>query len=325
MRIVLSALLCWVAVFCWSIQPGAASAQSPQFLSVPRDPRGAQPAVPTADHWSFVPIAGAKCRNDSDTGLGARLVAGSRTLVITLQAGGACFSGLSCGVNLNKYSATDFVNAAQSGGFDRGIWDSNGSGLAADSHVFIPYCTGDLFAGGGVAQVDGVGLQNFAGYANMGLFFDYIVDTLLPLLGSVREVKFVGLSAGGFGALLNTPRLRDRLPVGVKLGLLQDSAPALDNELFLPCHQQRLHDQWRFAETIRPVCGARCSATNRTSITSSIPPAPATAASARSRATSVRSPACSRRPRRRACPACLRPRARPTSPTWSSSRTASSS
>ncbi|MDB4990833.1 MAG: hypothetical protein JWN04_6011 [Myxococcaceae bacterium] len=247
--------------------PQLAQAQLSYLPVTYPDPEALLNAPPkTVDNWTFVPIAGAKCRHGSDTGIAVRMVAGATKLMITVQGGGACFSGASCAVNLGDYAEGDFENAAKAGNFDRGVFDQTPSlqnEVGSYSQVFIPYCTGDLFVGDKVTTVPGVqGVQSFVGYKDMELYFNYIAKRLVPMLGERPEVKLSGLSAGGYGALLNASRLRTALPASVPLSVLDDSAPPFDSTLFLGCQQQRWSDTWGLQNTVVRDCGPSCSTSN---------------------------------------------------------------
>ena len=115
--------------------------------------------------------------------------------------------------------------------------------------MFIPYCTGDLHAGQAKTYIDYAGEQNFAGYNNATLAFKYIVQALVPHLKSNAEVMLAGLSAGGFGALINAPKLHGLLPSHIPMTVLDDSAPPFTSDLLQECQQERWYNTWGFANT----------------------------------------------------------------------------
>lgn len=230
----------------------------------PSDPLLSGPILYGADDWSFHPVLGTQCRDGSTTGIAVRMVPGATKLVITMEGGGACFSGVTCLGNPGTYGATQFYDDAN-GLLGRGIWDRSKTqnDLADYSQVFIPYCTGDLHAGDRVANVPGViGTQRYVGYNNSRLDFEYIVQRLLPDLGADPEVMLTGYSAGAFGALFNASQLHALLPTSARMTVLNDSAPPFDDALFQSCQQQRWWDTWGLANTLGATCGASCGASN---------------------------------------------------------------
>jgi Pectinacetylesterase len=233
----------------------------------------------TVNGWTWIPIAGAKCRQGGNTGIAYRKGSDPSKLMITLQGGGACFSGTTCAVNPPRYGFDEFKTAANNNKLGGGVWSTSGPKVDANgnpvqpaatvsnatgtySHVFIPYCTGDVFAGNRTSWIPGVwGEQAFVGYKNMELFINYITKRLLPK-GTNPEVKLAGISAGGFGALLNAPRLRDKLPATMPMSLLLDSSPPMDAQLFPSCQQQRMSDTWNLASTVVADCDGACTSNN---------------------------------------------------------------
>ena len=73
--------------------------------------------------------------------------------------------------------------------------------------VFIPYCTGDVFAGDrrDVDVSRSVRSQQFVGYSNMTRFLEHIA----PTFSDADQVLLTGFSAGGFGALLNYDQTKE--------------------------------------------------------------------------------------------------------------------
>jgi Pectinacetylesterase len=229
--------------------------------------------------WSYVEVPGAKCRHGGQTGIGVRYRPGSKKVVITMQGGGACFSGATCAANLGDYDFNLFksnVNGTLGTNLKQGIWKVSSdapsatcpapSKLATDyTEVYIPYCTGDFHAGNNpnttVAGV--IGPQQFVGYTNAGLYFDYVKKYIVDAMPTThREVLLSGFSAGGFGATINAPQLRKKLPADVKMSVLNDSGPMFDNTLMKGCFQSRLHNTFGLARTVMTECGGKCTADN---------------------------------------------------------------
>ena len=205
-----------------------------------------------ANQWTWVPVAGAKCRDGSATGFGIRLNPASTKLFIYLEGGGACFNALSCIGNSSSFGATSF-NSWKGGGGAAGIFDTtNAANPVKDwNAVYIPYCTGDVHAGDLTSSVPANGPQNqsFVGYANVGLDMQHIV----PTFPGVTDVLLTGISAGGFGALYNYDRVaRDFCPLPVTL--IDDSGPPMSDTYLAPCLQTRWRTLWGLNATLPPDC-----------------------------------------------------------------------
>ena len=102
--------------------------------------------------WTFIPFPDSSCDDGTPTGIGVNLAASAPGVLIYLNGGGECFDYNTCYV-LNSathgpFGATQFTQIA-SNGFAQSILDRNlaGSPFAAWSHIFVPYCTGDLHTG----------------------------------------------------------------------------------------------------------------------------------------------------------------------------------
>jgi hypothetical protein len=191
----------------------------------------------------------------------------SDKLLITMQGGGACYNLASCAANPARFDVSNFRAAAQGDPLAAldltvGIWDATRADnrVASYHQVVIPYCSGDFHAGDNARIVDGY-YQEYRGYQNTQLFFRFIADQLLPLLSGPRpEVLLSGLSAGGFGAALNLPRLKALVPSQIKVSLVSDSAPLFETDVLPACLQERWHDTFRFDRTFFNECAGQCSA-----------------------------------------------------------------
>ncbi len=167
------------------------------------------PITAPASTWTWVPFPDAYCANGEATGLGVNLGAPGSRVLIYLEGGGACWSDLTCyvlgtAVNISTgYGPTEFMGDVaayleQPGGFfDR---TTTANPFQEYSYVYLPYCTGDVFAGNAVTNIGGPsGATNFVGYRNMHAF----LERLVPTFSTADRVYIAGSSAGGFGAAIN--------------------------------------------------------------------------------------------------------------------------
>ncbi len=233
---------------------GALDAGSPDSGTVPTGPITAPDET-----WTWVDFPEAKCINGSPTGIGVNIKPGSTKLMIFLMGGNACFNQASCFVtaNLNGYGEAEFNQELSmvQGTFilDR----SQAANIFNDySFVYVPYCTGDVHAGsqpnGSVAGSS----YSFTGYDNITAY----LDRLVPTFPNVTEVVLSGVSAGGFGAMLNFQHVQSAFGDDVRVTLVDDSGPPMGGAYIAPCLQAHFRDTWGYDTGLLADC-AECLAT----------------------------------------------------------------
>ena len=196
--------------------------------------------------FSYVEVAGSVCANGTATGLGISPgEPGARALLVVFNGGGACWDANSCfllnaATHLNSTYTDEVLQAdvaplAPSGLTERADPDNP---FTRAHMAFLPYCTADLHAGDEQRyyQVDLLGnLQGVAhrGRANTVLFAEQLARSFTE----VDQVFLVGISAGGFGAMLNHDAFAAAFPEA-QVHLLADGAP-------LVAPQNGLYGVWR--------------------------------------------------------------------------------
>lgn len=195
---------------------------------------GALPALDELpyDRWSFVPIPGAVCGNGSTMPIGVDPHEGATELLVMVMGGGACWDADSCfRLNAATHIQEDYTEALFTS--ERGLvsglgWDDRGNAgnpFRSAHIVFVPYCSGDLYAGDVVRGYPGApgGAQvHHRGAPNV----QRIVDAMREAWPSLAKVRVIGFSAGGYGTQLNWGRFADAWP-DADLALLADSAPLI--------------------------------------------------------------------------------------------------
>jgi hypothetical protein len=220
----------------------------------PEDTFDGKPLEGDAGAWTWVDVPDALCRDGSPTGFGVRLNPDSDKLFIYFEGGGACFSALTCSLNLSSYGQASFSGFANGGG-QGGIFDSENEAnpLRDWNVVYIPYCTGDVHAGNAMdSDVPGLTApkgQSFVGYRNVGLYLERIV----PTFRNVSKVLVTGSSAGGFGATYNFDRIAQAF-CPTPAVLVDDSGPAMSDEYLAPCLQTRWREVWGLNSTLPAGC-----------------------------------------------------------------------
>lgn len=200
------------------------------------------PIVAPPMEWTWVDFPESRCMNDTPTGIGVNLNPASNKVLIFLNGGNACFNQTTCFITANTdgYGETKF-NTERGGlnasAFDRGAAEN----IFADwSYVYLPYCSGDVFGGARDSSTIAGTRWTFVGYRNVGQF----LERLVPTFGGATDVVITGVSAGGFGAMLNFDRVQRAFGASVRVTLINDSGAPLSSTFLAPCLQQHFRTTW---------------------------------------------------------------------------------
>ena len=216
-------------------------------------PENTEPISAPAKTWTWVPFPGSRCLNGGASGIGVSLNPASDRVAIYLEGGGACFDALTCAVvgNRTGYKEAEFDADVQSGLLDSGAFnrDDPDNPFKDFNLVWVPYCSGDVFAGDNPAASVGGGSYQFLGYENVGLF----LQRLVPTFPSASLVVLAGSSAGGVGAAYNYDRVAQAFG-SVPVLLLDDSGIVLSDTYMKPCEQAIWRSDWNMAATLPSDC-----------------------------------------------------------------------
>jgi hypothetical protein len=254
-----------------SIVVACGSSSSSNPATAPSAEAGSDAAPPsmapvtglTANEWVWTDVAGAKCRDGSQTGFAANLASPPSTnLVIYLEGGGACIDQFFCSpiASPEAFNDSDFATwkASTTGDANSGIFNRSdmANPVAGWNFVYIPYCTGDVFTGDrtNVTVPDsGVPVQQFVGYTDVGLDLDRIV----PSFPGTTKVLLTGISAGGFGASANYVQTANHFG-STPVYLLDDSGPPMEAPYLAECMQTQFASLWGMGGALKD-CGDDCS------------------------------------------------------------------
>jgi hypothetical protein len=114
--------------------------------------------------------------------------------------------------------------------------------------IYVPYCTGDIHAGD-AEQMLGGQLRQFRGYSNITTYLEQWVPSF-----PAERVLLTGISAGGFGAALNSTQVADAYGDQVQLTVIDDSGPPLSSDVIPPCLQAIFRETWNLDQTILADC-----------------------------------------------------------------------
>jgi hypothetical protein len=204
-------------------------AAPPAFVAISSAPDEVDGLDAIAGVWTWIDFPDSRCANGSPTGIAVNVRPGAPHLVIFLEGGGACASGEGCWVHptavnmASGYGMQQFASdsALELPLFQRGSLDNP---LADASYVFVPYCTGDLHAGNGVASYD-VNGQPVPTYHYGAHNLDLYLQKLGGSLTGIDHVWLVGESAGGFGTLFNQTFVARTF--GARTDVIDDSGPGI--------------------------------------------------------------------------------------------------
>lgn len=202
---------------------------------------------PPPMEWTYFEIPGTQCLDGSPAGFGVSHNPASTDVMIYLEGGGACFND-SC-----DFTAFSIPFVPPSDGiFSR----SNDANPVKDwTMIYVPYCTGDIHAGDAEQELGGQ-LRQFRGYSNITRYLEQWVPSF-----PADRVLLTGISAGGFGAALNTTQVANAYGDGVELTVIDDSGPPLSDDVIAPCLQTLFRDTWNLDGTVLAECPA-CNPTD---------------------------------------------------------------
>jgi hypothetical protein len=145
-------------------------------------------------------------------------------LLVEFEGGGACWSAETCAMEIySRRVSTDPALAARLGLLVR-IYDRTNpeNPFREWTHVYVPYCTGDLHWGNATHVYEGAGgglLVQHRGAANAAAALRWTFENVQ----APSRVAVTGCSAGGYGAILWAPQVMARYP-GAAAVHLSDSA-----------------------------------------------------------------------------------------------------
>ena len=222
-----------------------------------------------ANGWTYYEVQGAVCRDGSAAGYYLR-EGTSKNLMVFLNGAGVCFNDFFCArtpANVDESLPGETLLDATLDMFialispDRQVPPEEGILKQKDSRnpvadwtmVYVPYCTGDVYAGttpdSPVITSSSLPPQQFMGYANLGLFY----QSFGPKFMDSDKVLLAGVSAGGYGALLNFDRTQEFFNQSTVVAITDSGIPFRDQYLE-PCLQQTWRDLWGIDKILPADC-----------------------------------------------------------------------
>ena len=146
-------------------------------------------------------------------------------LLIEFEGGGGCWSGATCEADIYNRTVSSDPETARRNGQLQGIYDrSNPANPLKDfTHVYIPYCTGDLHWGNAATTYESPTGAPYViqhkGAVNAATALNWAGENV----PAPAQVVVTGCSAGGYGAALWSAKIGVAYP-GARLLQLGDSA-----------------------------------------------------------------------------------------------------
>lgn len=146
----------------------------------------------------------------------------SDKLAVEFMGGGACWSASTCyGPNFRAWfhqlpKLITNASLAATGSKEE-------TPFYQHSFLYIPYCTGDVFAGKHVARYRFGIKAHHKGFSNTKLIFDHLINEGYIHPENVKDLGLFGASAGALGALIHGRDIEARFPNAVKKTLIADS------------------------------------------------------------------------------------------------------
>lgn len=129
-------------------------------------------------------------------------------VILEFEGGGACWDEKTCGLAGSIFKETIdvgmYTSGSQSGWYDQSRPEHPMKGW---THVYIPYCTGDIHWGDNVktyGEGDGAVTINHKGAVNVRAALDWVYKEL----ASPQKVFVTGCSAGGYGSIWWAPEVQ---------------------------------------------------------------------------------------------------------------------
>ena len=168
-------------------------------------------------------------------------------LLIEFEGGGACWSDATCEAEVYNRSVTSDPETARRNGQLQGIYDrSNPANPFKDfTHVYIPYCTGDLHWGNATTAYVGFAGNTYViqhkGAVNASSALNWTTENVK----APSQLVVAGCSAGGYGAALWSAKIARAYP-GARMLELADSAAGVvpDSFFSVPFTKWKVEDAW---------------------------------------------------------------------------------
>lgn len=173
-----------------------------------------------ARHWTKIVIPGARCGDGSAYSVFLEQRSKEK-LLIEFMGGGACWSTETCS-RLGR--RTWIYNIPKAPAFSYLTWEVGKHPWNQHTALYLPYCTGDVYAGDHMAQYQGARSPIWhVGYGNVVKTIEYLKSQDLLRFEEFQDVTIWGASAGAIGALVHWQNIESVLSPTARKTLIADS------------------------------------------------------------------------------------------------------
>jgi hypothetical protein len=175
-----------------------------------------------ARNWDRIEIPGAVCGDGLPYAVFVSKKPASKNLIVEFMGGGACWNFDTCysfqfAAWMHPIIEVPFYSYLTSD-----VMFLSDHPFTNDSAIYMPYCTGDTFAGSHTANYSGFS-ANHHGYRNVLTTFQYLAKKNILNFPNTERLTVWGASAGAIGALVHMKNLEPYFPKAKKVGII-DSA-----------------------------------------------------------------------------------------------------
>jgi len=259
----------------------APSTRNPKYKSLTPTMGAPLDKTVTPGTWKWAQIDGAVNRDGTaSAGFYYKISkTGNKNLMVYLVGGGACQDTFFCNNNPANKNTSLTADRALAGvqnifgpdgeaqdptlaKWQSGIFKDDPTNPVKDwNMVYIPYVTGDVYAGnkpnGTVTDYDGKtavsGTFQFVGRSNMLKF----VARIVPTFSDAQVVLLTGSSAGGIGALMSCPIFVDGFidqAKGARVLVVDDAGPVFTDKYLPACLQTKWRQIWNLNDSFPEDC-----------------------------------------------------------------------
>lgn len=234
--------------------------------TLPPPPDWYEPGAPIVtepaqlETWRYLPIAGMRCANGTDSGVFVNITDRSDDLLVFLMGGGICYDDISCNLPPHRDAILNAMGADP-----LAWWQGNAEGRTAifdrnatenplrdASYVVLPHCTLDFHLANKMSTYSGFAPLEQVGYRNV----QHAISAVAPTFEHAGRVVVAGFSAGGVGTLGNYHQIAQ---VFESFGqpspyLINDGGPVQTRPYYSAGSHNAVRSGWGLADTVEQWC-----------------------------------------------------------------------
>lgn len=237
-----------------------------QGPTLPEPPAWYEPGPPIVtepeqlETWRYLPIAGMRCANGTDSGVFVNITDASDDLVVFLMGGGICYDDVSCNLPPHREAILNAMGSDPLAWWNRnaerhtGIFDRTApeNPLRDASYVVLPHCTLDFHLANKMSTYTGFAPLEQVGYRNV----QHAISAVAPTFEHAGRVVVAGFSAGGVGTLGNYHQIAQ---VFESFGqpspyLINDGGPVQTRPYYSVASHSAVRSGWDLASTVEQWC-----------------------------------------------------------------------